>query len=98
MNSLYRTQILLETEQHQTLTALAQENETSLSELVRDIVRQHLLDVAEQARKERQLKAIDNLTKLRLSIQAEHGVLASNYLEDVRNERMADQVDVLEGE
>ncbi len=98
MSDLHHAQILLESEQHQALTTLAIEQGTSLSALVRDIVRQYLMDVTEQAQEQRRLKAIENLSKLRHSIRSEHGVLASDFLEDARDERMQDHDDVLKGE
>jgi len=42
MGTLYRAQILLEAEQHRALTEIAQGEGRSLSDLVREIVGQHL--------------------------------------------------------
>ncbi len=54
-NTMHRTQILLEPEQHQTLTEIARRENRSLSDVVREMVRQQLAE-----RKKRNLEAAAN--------------------------------------
>jgi DNA-binding MarR family transcriptional regulator len=47
---------LLELEQHQALAAIAQREGRSISDLVREIVRQHLVEKDQVARKQKEMQ------------------------------------------
>lgn len=64
IEKLYRTQILLEPEQHQELAAIAQRENRSLSDLVREIIRLYL----EEQHRRKELDALDGLAGLRQRI------------------------------
>ena len=70
----YRAQILLEPEQHAALAEIAQNENRSISDLVREIVRQWLDEQDRNAQIVRELQALDELTQMRLAIQEQHGV------------------------
>src|SRR5438309_9826898 len=72
---LHRTQILLEPEQHRALTAIAQGEGRSVSDLVREIVAQQLeqLKNAINADQKRHLEALERIRAFREAILAERG-------------------------
>jgi Arc/MetJ-type ribon-helix-helix transcriptional regulator len=88
--TMYRAQILLEPDQHEALAEIAREENRSISDLVREIVRQWLALQDREAQLQRELQALEELTKMRLQIQEEHGVYAGNLIDEVRAERDAD--------
>ena len=90
MNTLYRAQILLEPEQHRTLTAIAQREGRSISDLVREIVRQHLAEREQADRQQAEMQAIQELTQIRKQLQEQHGVYKVDLLTEVRAEREQD--------
>jgi len=90
MSTLYRAQILLEPEQHQALTEIARKEGRSLSDLVREIVRQHLAQQGRATRLQREIEAIDALTQIRRQLHAEHGIYPTDLLAEVRVEREQD--------
>ena len=65
----YRAQILLEPEQHAALAEIAQNENRSISDLVREIVRQWLDEQDRDAQLARELQALDELNLMRLVIQ-----------------------------
>ena len=77
MSTLHRAQILLEPGQHQALTEIAQKEGRSLSDLVREIVRQYLTERDREVQRQRGIQAIEALTQIRKQIQAQHGVARS---------------------
>jgi len=87
MGTLQRTQILLEPEQHRVLTEIAQEEGRSLSDLLREIVAEHLAQRDQDTRLQQALQAIDALTQIRKRIEAGHGVCPTDLLAEVRAER-----------
>ena len=87
MSTLYRAQILLEPEQHQALAQLARDEGRSLSDLVREIVQQHLARQEQQARLQQEKEAIHALTQIRERLQAQYGSYPTHWLEEVRAER-----------
>jgi predicted DNA-binding ribbon-helix-helix protein len=90
MSTYYRTQILLEPGQHQALTELARRQGRSLSDLIREIAAEHLDAQDRQARRQRELQALQTLAEIRSRVQAEHGMCAGDLLAKVRDEREQD--------
>lgn len=87
---MHRAQILLEPEQHEALAELAEQKGESISAVVREILRDWLMeqDLIQQHRTE--LEALDRLTDLRLSIQEEKGLYTGDLIEEVREDRQLD--------
>ena len=90
MNNKYRAQILLEPEQHAALAEAAQRENRSLSDLMREIVDDWLARLDQEAQRQRELQALDELTALRLKIQEEHGIYTGNLIDEVRAGRDED--------
>ena len=68
---LYRTQVLLEPEQHKALAAIAQRQGSSVSKVMREIVEQSLVE--QDAELEQQLAALDRIREHRDAILARRG-------------------------
>jgi metal-responsive CopG/Arc/MetJ family transcriptional regulator len=90
MSNLYRVHILLEREQYRILSEMAERKGQSLSELIREIVRQYLAEQDREARLRRELQALDALTRIRKQIEAQHGVYRGDILAEARQERDQD--------
>ena len=90
MSTLYRAQILLEEEQHQSLAEIAQTEGRSVSGVVREIVGEYLAERLQGARLQRQMQAIEALTQIRRQVQKQHGVYQGDLLAEVRAEREQD--------
>lgn len=90
MTTLYRAQILLEPEQHQVLREIARSDDRSVSEIVREIVRQYLEARGQDDRRLREMQAIEKLAQIREQIREQHGVYQGNLLEEIRAEREQD--------
>jgi len=86
MSTLHRAQVLLESEQHQALAEIAEREGWSISDLVREIVRQHLAERRQQAQQFTALWAIERLTQIRARLQEEHGMYQGDLLAEVRAE------------
>jgi len=86
MSTLHRAQLLLESEQHQALAEIAEQEGRSISDLVREIVRQHLAERRQQAQQLTALQAIERLTQVRARLQEEHGMYQGDPLAEVRAE------------
>jgi predicted DNA-binding ribbon-helix-helix protein len=86
MSTLHRAQLLLESEQHQALAEIAEQEGRSISDLVREIVRQHLAERRQQAQQLTALQAIERLTQIRARLQEEHGMYQGDPLAEVRAE------------
>ena len=86
MSTLHRAQVLLESEQHQALAEIAEQEGRSISDLVREIVRQHLAERRQQAQQLTALQAIERLTQIRARLQEEHGMYQGDPLAEVRAE------------
>ena len=86
----YRAQILLEPEQHQALSEIAEKRQQSLSHVVREIVQDYLVerDLDEQQRQE--IQAIQALAELRRTIQTQRGLVNEDLLAEARQERSAE--------
>jgi hypothetical protein len=94
----YRAQILLEPKQHEALAEAAQREDRSVSDLMREIVQRWLEAQDRQTQLTRELEALDELTRMRLAIQEEHGIYTGNLLEEARAERDEDMDRVWRGE
>ncbi len=98
MANLYRTQLLLEAEQHRALADIAQREGRSISEIVREIVAQYLVEQEQEERARREIEALEELTRIRKSLQEQYGLYQGNPLDDVRTEREAEMERVWRGE
>ena len=97
-NTLYRAQILLEPEQHDALAEMARQENRSISDVVREILREWLATRDRDAQRQRELQALEELTRLRLKIQEQHGVYTGDLLAEAREERDEDIERVWRGE
>lgn len=98
MSTYYRAQILLEPEQHRTLSEIAQREGRSISDLVRESVQVYLAERDQTIQRERRMKALDALDEIRERIQARHGVLSVDLVAEIREERDRDNERVWRGE
>jgi predicted DNA-binding ribbon-helix-helix protein len=87
---MQRTKILLEPEQHRALTEIAQAEGRSLSDLLREIVADHLAHRDQDERLQQALQAIDALSWICEQVEAEHGMCATDLLAEIRAEREQD--------
>ena len=87
MGNLYRAQILLEPEQHRTLADIAEKEGRSISEVVREIVGQYLVERAQETQLQKEMQAIESLTQIRRQIEQKHGVYQGDLLAESRAER-----------
>ena len=65
MSTYYRAQILLEPEQHRTLSELAEREGRSISDLVRESVQAYLVERERASQREREQRALDKLAEIR---------------------------------
>lgn len=98
MSSLHRAQLLLESEQHEALAKIAEQEGRSISDLVREIVRRHLDERAREAQIFTALQAIERLTQIRARLREEHGIYQVDPLAEVRAEWEEDVERVWRGE
>jgi Arc/MetJ-type ribon-helix-helix transcriptional regulator len=98
MSTMHRAQILLESEQHEALAAIAHGEGRSISELVREIVRQHLAERDDQAQRLGELRALEGLVRIRKGVQEARGVYQGDLLAEVRAEREEDLERMWRGE
>ncbi len=68
MNRLYRAQILLEPDQHRKLAEIAQQEDASISELVRSAVRQWLDERQDESHLHRRLDELKQVAQHRQDI------------------------------
>ena len=87
---LYRTQILLEKKQHAALAALAQQENRSLSDKVREIINRYLAEQDAEAQLNRELNALGNLKRIREQTTLVYGVYAGDPIAEMRTEREAE--------
>ena len=88
--TLHRTQILLEKQQHETLAALAQQEDRSLSDKVREIINRYLVERDADEQMNRELAALVDLTRIREQIAQTYGVYAGDPVAAARAEREAE--------
>lgn len=70
---LHRTQVLIEPEQHEALSNIAAQEQRSISEIVRDMLREYLAKRSSDLRWQRREKALEGARLLRERIRAAHG-------------------------
>jgi hypothetical protein len=92
---LYRTQILLEPEQHRALSEIAHTRDQSISHVIREIVDLYLAGQDEAVQK--QQKAFDKIEKHRAEILARNGgkpldIDITAIIEEMRQERADEQL------
>jgi hypothetical protein len=87
---LYRTQILLEPDQHRALEELARKKARSLSDIVREILREYLTKHQEEEGIHQELEALRRLREIREESSQRYGVYQGDIIEEVRNERDED--------
>jgi hypothetical protein len=93
----YRTQILLEPEQHKALVEIARQEERSISEIVRHMISQHLEERTRDAKRQRAIDALDRLTRLREKVEQRSGVYQGDLIAEARAERDAQMERVWSG-
>jgi predicted DNA-binding protein len=86
MATLYRAQLLLGEAQHEALARIAEEQGRSLSDLVREIVRQYLADREDQAKSLAAQRSMERLSQIRSRLREEKGVYPGDPLAEVRDE------------
>jgi len=86
MGNMHRAQLLLEPEQHEALAEIAGREGRSISDLVREIVRQHLAERDEEGKKQAALEAIEELSGIRSRVREERGIYPGDPLAEVRAE------------
>jgi hypothetical protein len=86
MSTLYRAQLLLEPGQREALADIARREGRSISDLVREIISQHLAAREEEIQKQKELSALEELRRIRTKIREEHGVYQGDLLDQVRSE------------
>lgn len=83
----YRAQILLEPDQHQALSEIADQRQQSISHVVREIVQDYLVEQDLDKQQRQEIQAIQALAELRRSIQAQRGLVTEDLLAEARQER-----------
>jgi hypothetical protein len=85
--TLYRTQVLLERKQHESLQALATAEGRSMSEIIREAVTKYLVERDLKRERERWQEWLKELTRLREEIRAESGEFPEELVLNDRAER-----------
>ena len=98
MGTLYRAQILLESEQHETLKGIAERDGRSLSQVVREIVDLYLAEQERDVQRRQGLEAVRELARTREQLRERHGMYRGDPLAEVRAEREVDSERVWRGE
>jgi hypothetical protein len=84
---MYRAQILLEPEQHKVLAEIADRENRSISDVVREILREYLAGKQETVRLEREMKALERLHQIREEGIERYGVYQGDLIAESRAER-----------
>lgn len=87
IGKLHRTQILLEPKQHERLAAIAQQENRSLSDKVRDIIAHYLAEQEGEARLRQELNALANLGRIREAAVQTYGIYSGDPIAEARAER-----------
>ena len=90
MSRLHRAQILIESDQHEALTEIAETEGRSMSDIVREILRLHLRERSREAKAVAAVKAIDRLTEIRSALRETRGVYQGDPVAEVREAREED--------
>jgi predicted DNA-binding protein len=88
--TLRRAQLLLDGEQHAQLRRLARDSGRSMSEVVREIMDEHLARVSEAEEMRQGLTAVQQLARLRRTIEQRQGRLYPSFIDELREERDAE--------
>ena len=96
----YRTQILLETEQHQALQEIAHREGHSISEVAREVIRLGLqvLEQDSEVLWRNRMLALGQLNQIRQQIQEEKGIYQDNLVAEVRAEQQRQLDDLWQSE
>jgi hypothetical protein len=95
---MYRAQILLEPEQHKVLVEIADRENRSISDVVREILREYFARRQETVRLERELTALKRLHQIREDGIERYGVYQGDLIADSRAGRDDDFERVWRGE
>jgi metal-responsive CopG/Arc/MetJ family transcriptional regulator len=92
MDKMHRAQILLEPDQHRQIAEIAEHENTSISELVRQAVHQFLSERNEREALNRQLSALHEIAQHHQAILSRRGgspldFNSTDLVERIRNER-----------
>lgn len=87
IEKLYRTQILLEPDQHKRLSEMARREHRSLSDKVREIIARYLAEQDDEARLDQELKALNDLGRIREATMQAYGSYAGDPIAEARAER-----------
>ncbi len=87
MSQLYRTQVLLEREQHESLQQLSAAEGRSMSQIIREAVAEYLVEREGEQSQQRWKEALEELGKIRAQIEAKHGILSEDFILVDRDER-----------
>ncbi|MGD2048739.1 MAG: hypothetical protein PVH03_04565 [Chloroflexota bacterium] len=87
MGNLYRAQILIEQEQHRTLVEMAENQDKSVSQIVREILQRYLREFERENQLKQEMSALEQLISTRNQLQQQFGFLNEDLLEEVREER-----------
>ncbi len=98
MGQLYRTQVLLERKQHESLQTLAAAEGRSMSEIIREAVAEYLVERDEERERQSWKEALEELSKIREEIAARFGVYQGDLVAEVREERADELERVMRGE
>jgi hypothetical protein len=85
--TLYRAQLLLDEDHHAKLEELARESGRSMSEVVRQIMDEHIARLSAEQATRSALTALDELAQIRQAIERRHGTLQGSLLDSLREER-----------
>ncbi len=85
--ALHRAQLLLDEDQHAKLEELARESGRSMSEVVRQIMDEHIARLSADKATQDALTALDELAQMRRAIERRHGTLQESLLDSLREER-----------
>ncbi len=90
MGALHRTQVLLQPKQYEYLASVAQAEGRSVSDLLREIVDQYVVERESRKRQHLHAEAIEKLSQVRRQLEKRHGVLGRDLLKEARDDREQD--------
>lgn len=94
----YRAQILLEPEQHEALSQIAEQEQRSISDVVREIVQEYLVRVDDAAIWQHRMQALEYLSQVREQAEKKYGVYQGNLVEETHAEQDEEDRRVWKGE
>ncbi len=94
MVKYYRTQVLLEPDQHRLLADLAMRENRSLSYLLREIVQRFI----DEQRQVGEIQALDTMSRKRTEIRERKGVYSGDLVNEAREEHDNELFDVIRAE